>query len=300
MRILNFGSLNIDYVYKVDHFVRGGETLSADRMSIFCGGKGLNQSVAMGRAGLDVYHAGSIGKDGMFLLDMLRSAGVNTDNVRIRNDVMTGNAVIQNDNEGDNCIIINGGANQAIDDEQVDRTMNCFTAGDYLVLQNEINDLPYIAEHAHTNGMKIVLNPSPMDKKVLELDLQQIDWFILNEIEACQLSGVESDDEQVLLNALLGKFPQAHIVITLGDRGSCYADRDKTCRQDIYKARVVDTTAAGDTFTGYLMAGIVNGYPIEKCLDMASKAAAIAVTRSGAAPSIPTIQEVTDWPTISQ
>ncbi len=294
MKILNFGSLNIDHVYKVDHFVRGGETLSADGMNVFCGGKGLNQSVAMGRAGLDVYHAGSIGKDGLFLLDMLRSAEVNTDNVRILDDVMTGNAVIQNDNEGDNCIIINGGANQAINDEQVDTTLNGFTAGDYLVLQNEINDLPYIAERAHIKGMKIVFNPSPMDKKVLELDLQQIDWFILNEIEACQLSGVESDDEHVLLNVLLEKFPHAHIVITLGERGSCYADKDRTCRQGIYKARVVDTTAAGDTFTGYFIAGIVKGYTIEKCLDMASKAAAIAVTRSGAAPSIPTINEVTD------
>ena len=196
MKVLSFGSLNIDYTYKVPHFVKKGETLASESLQVFGGGKGLNQSVALAKAGTEVYHAGAIGQDGMFLLDMLKDAGANTDYVKILDTVRTGNAIIQNDKSGDNCIILYGGANQAITREQVDEVMSHFESGDYLVLQNEINELGYIVEKAHEKGMIIVLNPSPMNEKILALPLDVIDYFILNEVEAAQILGKEDKGEE--------------------------------------------------------------------------------------------------------
>ena len=166
MKILNFGSLNIDYVYSVDHFVQKGETISSSQMNIFSGGKGLNQSTALGRAGAQVFHAGRIGKGGEFLVEQLKEAGVNTDLVVLDSQCSTGHAIIQNDAEGDNCILLYGGANQRITKEQIDATLDQFDAGDYLVLQNETSNLPYLMEKAAEKQMKIVLNPSPMDEKI--------------------------------------------------------------------------------------------------------------------------------------
>lgn len=294
MKILNFGSLNIDYVYRVDHFVRKGETISSESLTLFCGGKGLNQSVALGRAGAETYHAGSIGTDGAFLLDMLKSASVDVSCVAVRDDVRTGNAIIQNDAEGDNCILLYGGANRQITRRHMDETLAKFSAGDFLVLQNEINELAYIVEKAHEKGLKIVLNPSPMDEKVLEADLTLVDWFILNEIEAGQLTGSSSRDRDELIALLQAQFPQAKIVLTLGAQGSCYADAAQVITQGICPVKAVDTTAAGDTFTGYFLAGVVQGRSTKDALALAARASAIAVSRMGAAPSIPTMQEVLD------
>ncbi|RGY99611.1 ribokinase [Clostridium sp. AM58-1XD] len=295
MKVLNFGSLNIDYVYRVDHFVGKGETLSSKSLQIFTGGKGLNQSVALGRAGAEVSHAGCIGQDGLFLLDVLQSAGVDVSHVAVLEQIRSGNAIIQNNEEGDNCILLYGGANQAVTREQVDRTLMDFAEGDYLILQNEINELPYIVDRAHEKGMIIVLNPSPMNEKVLELRLEKIDWFILNEIEAGQITGVRERDPDQLITALLEQFPGAKIVLTLGGDGSCYADQERRITQEIYPVDTVDTTAAGDTFTGFFMAEVLHGSSVENALDTAAKAAAIAVSRQGAAPSIPTMEEVAGW-----
>ena len=162
MKILNFGSLNIDYVYSVDHFVQKGETLLSKDLNVYSGGKGLNQSVALGRAGARVYHAGAVGADGTFLLKLLNDAGVDTSYVYQSEAVRTGNAIIQTDKTGDNCILLFGGANQEITKEQVDETIDFFEPGDFIVLQNEINEMPYIIRKAHERGMIIVFNPAPM------------------------------------------------------------------------------------------------------------------------------------------
>ena len=295
MRVLCFGSLNIDYTYKVDHFVGKGETLSSESLQVFSGGKGLNQSIALAKAGADNYHAGAIGEDGRFLLKIMEDAGVHTEYVAELPDVRTGNAIIQNDREGDNCILLYGGANQAVTQEQVDEVLSHFQAGDFLVLQNEINELEYIVRKAHEKKMKIVLNPSPMNEKVTALPLDFVDYFMLNEVEAGQILGravQDGYDGEALASALLARFPDAAVVLTLGGDGSVYMDREKTIRQPVYKVKAVDTTAAGDTFTGFFIGGIMNGLTVNEAMDQASRAAAIAVTRQGAAPSIPLLEEV--------
>lgn len=296
MKVLCFGSLNIDYTYKVDHFVKKGETLSSDALQVFSGGKGLNQSTALAKAGVDTYHAGAIGEDGQFLLKQLQNAGVNTDCVAVLEEVRSGNAIIQNDREGDNCILLYGGANQAITKDQVDDVLGKFTEGDFIVLQNEINELSYIVEQAHERKLKIVLNPSPMNEKILKLPLQYVDYFLLNEIEAGQILGEDTGagfDGEKLAGKLLEKFPSSAIVLTMGGGdGSIYMDGKETVLQPVYKVQAVDTTAAGDTFTGFFIGGVIRGLSVKEAMDMASKAAAIAVTRQGAAPSIPMLEEV--------
>ncbi len=295
MKVLCFGSLNIDYTYRVDHFVGKGETLASDSLNVFSGGKGLNQSIALARAGVETYHAGSIGEDGRFLLDVLDQSGVNTENVTVLKEIRTGNAIIQNDRDGDNCILLYGGANQEITKNQVEEVLARFDAGDYLVLQNEINELSYIVERAHEKGMRIVLNPSPMNEKIMELPLDFVDYFLLNEVEAGQILGKGTGsgiDGEALVTELCDRFPNAAIVLTLGGDGSVYADKNERFCQPVYPVRAIDTTAAGDTFTGYFIAGILKGRAVREAMDLAARAASIAVSRPGAAPSIPSMDEV--------
>ena len=290
--VLCFGSLNIDYVYKVDHFVQAGETLASEALNVYSGGTGLNQSVALGKAGCRTSHAGAIGRDGEFLLDVLRDAGVNTDLVLIADGARTGNAIIQNDRAGDNCIILFAGANFAVTEDYADAVLAHFSKGDYIILQNEISCLDYIITAARKKGLVTVLNPSPVNGSITEHVLSQADWLILNEIEAGVLTGSDAADEEGLAAALRGAFPDTRVVLTMGGAGSCYISGETLCHQDIFPVETVDTTAAGDTFTGYFIAGLIAGWDIGKCLKTASKAASIAVSRPGAAPSIPRMDEV--------
>ena len=291
-KVLCFGSLNIDYTYKVDHFVQKGETISSQGLQVFSGGKGLNQSTALAKAGVEIYHAGAVGRDGEFLLEQLRDVGVHTENVAVLTEVRSGNAIIQNDAEGDNCIILYGGANQAVTREQADAVIGKFSAGDYIILQNEISELAYIMETAHKKGMRIVLNPSPMNDKILALPLEKVDLLILNEVEAGQILDTDETDGDVLMEKLLKRFPEMKFVLTLGSQGSIYGDKRQKIKQSAYRVKAVDTTAAGDTFTGFFIGSLVRGLSVEQAMDIASRASAIAVTKSGAAPSIPTWDEV--------
>lgn len=296
MRVLCFGSLNIDYTYQVAHFVQKGETISSESLQIYSGGKGLNQSVALAKAGADVYHAGAIGTDGTFLLDVLQEAGAHTQDVCVRSDIRSGHAMIQNDSTGDNCILLYGGANQAITRAQVDEVMERFDAGDFIMLQNEINEMPYIMQKAYEKGLVIVLNPSPMDEKIFKLPLEYVDYFLLNEVEAAQLLGEHTGSQacewELTAKKLRERFPHAVVVLTLGGEGAVYMDDTQTVRQPIYPVQAVDTTAAGDTFSGYFISGIIRGLSAAQAMDLAARASAIAVTRVGAAPSIPFLAEV--------
>ena len=298
MKVLNFGSLNIDYVYSLDHFVQKGETISSDALHIFPGGKGLNQSVALGRAGVTVSHAGAVGKDGDFLLELLKESCVDTKYIQVLEGVQTGTAIIQNDKSGDNCIILYSGANHQITKEQIANTISDFEKGDFLVLQNEINGMESIMRVAEEKGLKIVLNPSPMNEKILELPLQYVDYFVLNEVEAAQILGLDNiseKDGEKFVRELHDAYPRAKIVLTLGAEGSIYFDGEKLYRQRAYKTEVVDTTAAGDTFSGFFIAGILRGDTVEQAMDTAARAAGIAISRPGAAPSIPKIEEVLEF-----
>jgi len=291
MKILNYGSLNIDYTYSVDHFVRGGETMSSEEMHVFSGGKGLNQSIALSKSGAEVWHAGAIGTgDGDFLIRQLKEAGVNTEYISVL-EGKTGHAIIQKAKDGGNCILLYGGANQQITREMADGVLDHFEKGDYLVLQNEISEIGYIMEKAHEKGMILVFNPSPMDDKISTYPLEYVDYFLLNEIEAGDICGEQGSGEE-LLQKLSAKFPEAKIVLTLGGDGSLYRDGAQILKQGIYKVPVADTTAAGDTFTGFLIGGLVQGLDGREALDLAAKASAIAVSRPGAAPSIPSREEV--------
>lgn len=290
MKVLSFGSLNIDYVYHVDHIVNKGETLSSSSLDVIAGGKGLNQSIALAKAGAEVYHAGKIGAEGTFLLDWCKENGVNTDWVEIEPDTKTGHAIIQVDEHAENCIVLFGGSNQKQTKEQIDKTMEAFGKGDVLLLQNEINHLPYLIDKAYEKEMMVILNPSPMNEKIFECDLKKVSLFLLNEVEGEQISGVK--DEKEMCAMLREKYSDAKFVLTLGSKGAYYFDQENMYFQEAFKVDAVDTTAAGDTFTGYFVAEMLNGSKIERALQIAAKASSIAVSRMGASVSIPVREEV--------
>ncbi|MEK4872307.1 MULTISPECIES: ribokinase [Niallia] len=289
LKILNFGSLNIDKVYSVPHFVSAGETLSSTNYEEFPGGKGLNQSIALAKAGAEVYHTGKIGKDGLFLKDILSESNVNIDWIE-ETGTTTGHAIIQVSSSGENCILLFGGANKEITIDQINDVLVNFSQDDLLLLQNEINDLEYIVEKAHKKGLKIALNPSPINETITKLGFSKIDYLILNEIEAKAITGENMNDK--IFQRLLSLNKQLKIVLTLGTEGVIYKDSVQEHRQPSYKVDAVDTTAAGDTFLGYFLSQISQHTDIKKSLQIAAKAASIAVTRKGAASSIPTWQEV--------
>ena len=288
-RILCYGSLNLDYVYQVPHFLQPGETLASTRRDVVCGGKGLNQAIAAARAGAQVFQAGKTGAEGQILRDTLVDSGVDV-TLLAKSDGPGGHTFIQVDPSGQNCILLYGGSNQDIRQDEVDKVLDWFRPGDWLMLQNEINQLDYIMEGAAKRGLSIVLNPSPIDNKLMQLPLELVGLFVFNEIEGAALSGTQNEEE--MLDLLRKKWPHSRLLLTLGSRGCIYDDGRCRLRQGIYQAHAVDTTAAGDTFTGYFVAAMAGGQPVERALDLASKAAAIAVTRPGAAPSIPTMDEV--------
>lgn len=289
MKVLNFGSMNLDYVYAVDHMVQPGETQSSQGMEIFLGGKGFNQSAALAKAGVEVYHAGQIGEDGRLFLEAAKEFGIHAEYIKLW-DGKTGHAIIQVDKNGQNCILLYGGGNQGITREMVDEVLEGFEAGDILLLQNEINELDYIIDQAYAKGMQIYLNPSPYDGALNACDMSKIACFLLNEIEGGQISG-ETEPEKIV-DVILAKYENAKIVLTLGGDGSMYADKEKRCYQPIVKVEAIDTTAAGDTFTGYFIAGVLQGMSVEDTLKMCATASGITVSRRGAAPAIPYMQEV--------
>ncbi len=289
MRILNFGSLNIDHVYRVDHIARPGETIASRSLDVYAGGKGANQSVALARAGADVSHAGRVGEDGQWLLDKLTQAGVDVSLIEVGSVARTGHAVIQVDNTGENAILLHGGANQTIAPDQIDRTLGGFNKGDVLLLQNEINHIPALINAAADHGLSVCLNPAPMTDEVRNWPLNKVSLLIVNETEAEALCG-EADPWEMLPK--LTEMTGGEVIVTLGDKGALYAGQSEAVHQPAIKADVIDTTAAGDTFIGYFLARRAAGDPVEQCLKIATTAAAMCVAKGGAMDSIPDGNEV--------
>lgn len=289
MRILNFGSLNYDYVYTVDYIVTPGETAASLKMETFCGGKGLNQSIALARAGAEVSHAGMVGKDGGRLLAMCSESGVNVSLVRTVPG-KSGHTIIQVDKDGQNSILLYGGSNRGVTQEYIEKVLSSFEAGDMLLLQNEINGIDMIIDRAYEKKMRIVLNPSPFDANISKCDLTKVNIFLLNEVEGYQITGKRESDK--ILDSLEARFPKAAVVLTLGRKGSVCLSHGDRLSQPIFPAPCVDTTGAGDTFTGFFLAEVLRGGNLPDAMRLASQASAIAVSRKGAALSIPTLEEV--------
>lgn len=289
MRVLNMGSMNLDYVYSVDHIILPGETEATGGRNTFLGGKGMNQSCALAKAGVEVYHGGLIGADGQAFLDACGQYGVHSDFIRTV-DGPSGHTVIQIDKEGQNSILLFGGANQKFTKAYIDEVLSFFDASDLLLLQNEINLLDYIVDSAYEKGMTIALNPSPYNEKLDAVDMGKISILLLNEVEGYQITGCTDPEE--IIKTLLSRYPNAKLMLTLGKDGAIYADSRQRHFQPAFCVKAVDTTAAGDTFTGYFLAGLAEGMEIPEILKMSAKASAIAVSREGAVPSIPYREEV--------
>ncbi len=289
MRVLNYGSLNIDHVYAVDHFVRPGESLPSTHYAMHPGGKGANQSTALALAGADVAHAGKLGRDGAWYRERLAECGVDVGFVDIV-DTPSGHAMIQVSPQGENAIVLYGGANREIAQADAARVVGGFAAGDFLLLQNEISAIPSIMHAAARRGMRIVFNAAPMHSEVKSYPLDLVDLFIVNEIEGAELTG-ETTSERVL-DAMLATFPKAGTVLTLGSKGARYGRGETRLSADARAVEAADTTAAGDTFIGYLLAELANGGEMQQALEMGCAAAAVCVTRPGAASSIPRRDEV--------
>lgn len=245
--------------------------------------------MALAKAGVDIYHAGLLGEDGQMFLDACKEHGVNSDYIQ-KIEGKTGHTIIQVDKDAQNSILLFGGANRQLTESFVDEVLSHFEAGDILLLQNEVNLIPYIVDRAYEKGMQIALNPSPFNESLNEVDMTKIGIFLLNEVEGGQITGAADPDE--VLAKMRAMFPNAKIVLTLGKDGAKYAEGDQVYHQPIFKVKAVDTTAAGDTFTGYFLAGLLDGMEIPEILKMSAKASSIAVTRNGAVQSIPLRSEV--------
>lgn len=289
MKVLNIGSMNIDYVYSVDHIIRPGETQATKGRQVFLGGKGINQSIALAKAGVEVYHGGMIGRDGHAFIDACRKYGVHAEFIR-EVEGETGHTIIQIDKNAQNSILLFAGTNECLAEAYVDEVMANFEAGDMLLLQNEVNRLPYMIDRAYEKGMHIALNPSPFNEKLNAVDMSKISYFLMNEVEGKQMTGYSEPEK--ILDQMMKLYPEAKVVLTLGSEGAIYADKNVRYHQPVFKVQAVDTTAAGDTFTGYFLAGIIDGMEIPEMMKMSAKASAIAVTRRGAVPSIPYKNEV--------
>ena len=291
MKVLNFGSLNYDHVYEMEHFTEPKETQSSLSYIRNFGGKGLNQSIALAKAGMDVYHAGMVGSDGQDFIDYLKKYHVNTDYLVKNDDLATGHAIIEVC-KGQNRIILHGGANRAIDEKDVDVVLKDFDKEDVLLIQNEISCMAYLIKKAHEKGMIIVFNTAPMNDKVFSYPLEDVDIFVVNELEGAGLAGISEKDNEKIIQGLKEKFPDKKIVLTLGEEGSCFIHGDFIVRQGIYEVKAVDTTAAGDTFTGFFLASYLKEHNVEKALDLAARASAYTVQGKGAAQSIPELSQL--------
>ena len=294
-RLVNLGSLCVDNVYAVPNIVGSGETIASESLNVYPGGKGLNQSLAAAKAGADVVHVGCIGGDGEWLKQVLADAGVDVTGIR---EVATrsGHAVIQVNARGENAIVIAGGANREIVDRDIDRALEAARRDDWLLLQNEINDLPKVLERAASRGINIAFNIAPVDGRETDYDLSSVRLLIVNEIEAAAVADLSVDTApETVLDAFRERLPTTDVVLTLGKDGVHYAGagaRGPRYFVPAFGVDAVDETGAGDTFIGYLMAGLLEGIGVPLTLRSAAAAGALSVTKAGAASSIPEANEV--------
>lgn len=288
-QIVNFGSINIDHVYQVPHFVKPGETLSSSKLTTGLGGKGANQSVAIARSGGTVKHVGQISNTDQWALKELQDSGVDTSGIKQVNQA-SGHAIIQVDSNGENAILLHGGANQSCDIDDLQRALAKPENVDYLLIQNECNGLSKAIELALNKEIKVALNPAPMSEAIKTLPLHKLDTLIVNQVEAQELSSLIELDS--IIDYFQTALPNTRVVLTLGGEGVVLLNGTNIIKVDAHKVDVVDTTCAGDTFVGYFLSSLVQGDNDSIALKKASAAAALTVTRPGAISAIPTEQEL--------
>jgi len=287
--IFCLGSLNLDFVYQVASIVSPGETIKSSGVQTHLGGKGGNQSIALARAGAQVRHIGAIGEDGLALRKNLEANGINVDFVQM-SDVRTGHAIIQVQSSGQNAIIVEGGANCEITQDLIERALMTSQPGDWLLAQNETNLVAWAMECAKRLGMRVAYNPSPFDGDLVASLMPHLDLLVLNETEGSALTG--ASEPQAIIRTIRQLAPAVAVGLTLGEHGAYFAAEGQLHFQPAERVRVVDTTAAGDTFLGYLLGSLTAGLDGKSALTRASRAAALCVTRQGAAASIPLAVEV--------
>lgn len=292
-KLINLGSLCIDHVYRVPGISGPGETVASLSHQVFPGGKGLNQSLAAARAGASVVHVGCVGDDGAVLLEVLSAAGVDTSGIRVLSGEVSGHAVIQVNEVGENAIVIAGGANRLLTADELTRAMDAAQPGDWLLLQNEINDLPAALAAAKSAPAKVAFNVAPVDGREADYDLSGVDLLIVNEIEAAALAEVGSDEPREAVKRLTDVHEAMTVVATLGRDGLLFQEPGQRLRElSAFPVVANDETAAGDAFIGYCLAGLLADLSLPAALRLGSGAGALAVTIPGAASSIPELAEV--------
>jgi len=280
--IFNLGSINIDHIYRVPHFPAPGETLSSDSYFKGLGGKGANQSIAIARAGGQVSHIGAIGEDALWTRDILAEAGADVSGIAVL-ETATGHAIINVDKSGENNIVLYHGANVLVSEGQISAALAEAKAGDWFLLQNEVNNGPFGAKLARAKGLKVAYVAAPFDAEKVQEMLPIVDLLSVNEGEAamvCAVLGVSEDE-----------IPVEKLLITRGSAGISFRDGASRFRQAAFEVEAVDTTGAGDTFMGYFMAELDAGKSPQEALRMAA-AAALKVTKKGTAEAIPLMEDV--------
>ncbi len=271
--------------------MKAGETVASIERQVFAGGKGLNQSLAAARAGVSVAHFGAVGTDGDMLLEQLRADGIDVEGV-LQLDGPSGHAVIQVDADGHNAIVISGGSNREIPHTLIAQAVDCLEPGDWLLLQNEINDVDRVIRMAADQQANIALNVAPPDERIDHYPIELLSLLVVNEPEAMALAG--ATNSAAAFDMLVHAYPQTSTVLTMGEDGLiCFdAVQEQQLQLGAFQVTPIDETAAGDAFVGYLLAALVSGQNLGQALPKASAAGALAVTREGAAPSIPRSTEV--------
>ncbi|UWS79585.1 ribokinase [Phaeobacter sp. G2] len=285
MAIWNLGSINADMVYTMSHLPVAGETLAASGLDQFLGGKGANMSVAAARAGSVVHHIGAVGPEGDWAVARLMEYGVDTRSIATL-DLPTGHAIIAVDQAGENQIILYPGANRAISEDQIGQALSTANAGDILVLQNETNMQAEAAKMARELGLRVAYAAAPFDAQAVRQVLPYLDLLFLNQVEAEQLQQVTGQSADAL--------GVTDVIVTLGAQGARHYSASSGQALDVAALPVtpVDTTGAGDTFTGYVLSALDRGLPMPQAMSLAARAAALMVTRHGTADVIPDLKEV--------
>ncbi|UWQ41373.1 ribokinase [Leisingera aquaemixtae] len=285
MAIWNLGSINADMVYSMPHLPAAGETLAALRLDRFLGGKGANMSVAATRAGSEVHHIGAVGSDGDWAIERLKAYRAGTEHI-VQVEAPTGHAIIAVEPGGENQIILFPGANRLISKDQLNQALDKASAGDILVMQNETNMQAEAAQLGRQMGLRVCYAAAPFDADAVQAVLPYLDFLILNEVEAQQL--------QQAIGKSPGQIGIKDVIVTLGSKGARHIDGETGAVLDVPALPVtaVDTTGAGDTFTGYVLSGLDRGLAMAEAMDQASRASALMVTRHGTADVIPELAEV--------